>query len=1018
MSKLWSVGLVVAIIATLVTAIPTSASTLSWGTETIPSSTNNQLASGTDILDIAVASNGTTIYAVTGATGSKAYKSTDGGVTWTGLTSTSIPSPANLITVAPDDTDRVVILGGANNLTAVVSTNGGSSFSSLGTVTGTGGAATALYDVTISVASSGIRYIGAAGTYATLPLDDLDNTPGFFYFDLGAAAPAWKNAVNDFTTPLTIGEIDAIRAIAFSPNFASDKTAVSVTESIGTAGPKASAATLHVLSFASKSWDATAGFSGYPVNIVTTTNVATSVGRASIALAPDYLGADETLRIAFVGLQITDSTTPSELGGLFRLSDTSLKNLKSGAVYSVAYNGTNLVAGQTTDGTGTASNNVFRSADMLASSPTVSSARSFKKPGGVDGVVVAFAGTNVVAGTKGAESAFAISRDNGASFNDISLIDTTTAAIIDVAVTPDGAIIYLLTDDGAATSLFRKQNSAWERVYVATPSAAITLVRTAPDNNNVVYLVKQGTSTMYYSNDAAQTKWTIRASGASSTLDLAVEGGDVAYIAATGSTSIYKSTNAGFTWGSGVDTKLSGGNVATVNTIAKDNLVVGSDAGYVSYSTDGNTTWTNISTALNVAGNVQVTADGLAAGNFIYAATDGAGTRVERWKIGTSTSWSNLTAPTAAAPYTAYGVYGIALAKGAIFAVASDGTDSALFRTLNPTDDNPNWGAVQKTGITLDDAPKALVVSTGSVKLWAIDTTAPALKSFTDTLVDVSIALVSPADKFQNTVNPVTGRSVDIAFTWTKPSDNVTDYQIAIYTDKAATQLIQDHTFNNTNTTVVVLMGPFQSSTRQVEFSPGATYYWRVRVAATGPLYSNWSAIRTFSIMPGAAAVPTILSPANGAVNTAERPSFSWSPVSGTTSYQLQIADNIAMSPTIADVTVNTTGYVLPSDFIFSKTYYWRVRATVPVQGDWSPLANFTIMPEPKAPTTPPPPVVITQVPPPVISIPPAPVPPPAITIPPAPAPVVPAFIWATIIIGAVLVIAVIVLIVRTRRPS
>jgi hypothetical protein len=60
---------------------------------------------------------------------------------------------------------------------------------------------------------------------------------------------------------------------------------------------------------------------------------------------------------------------------------------------------------------------------------------------------------------------------------------------------------------------------------------------------------------------------------------------------------------------------------------------------------------------------------------------------------------------------------------------------------------------------------------------------------------------------------------------------------------------------------------------------------------------------------------------------------------------------------------------------------------------------------------------VVEQVPPPVINI---PAPPPAqeIVIPPAPTPeeIAPGYIWAIIIIGAVLVIAVIVLIVRTRR--
>jgi len=97
-------------------------------------------------------------------------------------------------------------------------------------------------------------------------------------------------------------------------------------------------------------------------------------------------------------------------------------------------------------------------------------------------------------------------------------------------------------------------------------------------------------------------------------------------------------------------------------------------------------------------------------------------------------------------------------------------------------------------------------------------------------------------------------------------------------------------------------------------------------------------------------------------------------------------------------------------------TYFWRVRAIEPVEGDWSTIANFTVAEEAPAP---PDPVVVTTTQPPdiIVEIPPAP-PATVIEIPPAPAAeeIAPAYIWAIIIIGAVLVIAVIVLIVRTRR--
>jgi len=96
------------------------------------------------------------------------------------------------------------------------------------------------------------------------------------------------------------------------------------------------------------------------------------------------------------------------------------------------------------------------------------------------------------------------------------------------------------------------------------------------------------------------------------------------------------------------------------------------------------------------------------------------------------------------------------------------------------------------------------------------------------------------------------------------------------------------------------------------------------------------------------------------------------------------------------------------------KTYFWRVKALAPVEGDWSSIANFTVALPVETSTTPQ--VTVTQVPAPSFTI----TQPPAtsIVMPTQPPDEVinPAYIWVIIIIGAVLVIAVIVLIVRTRR--
>jgi len=139
---------------------------------------------------------------------------------------------------------------------------------------------------------------------------------------------------------------------------------------------------------------------------------------------------------------------------------------------------------------------------------------------------------------------------------------------------------------------------------------------------------------------------------------------------------------------------------------------------------------------------------------------------------------------------------------------------------------------------------------------------------------------------------------------------------------------------------------------------------------------------------------------------------LSWSPVSGATRYEFQLALNPDFTAPVVDTEVASTS-IQAINLDTGTDYFWRVRATMPVLGDWSTIARFMIvaLAPPPAPL-----LIITKAPPPVINI---PTPPPAqhIVIPPQPTPqqIVPGFIWTILVIAAVLFIAVITLIVRTR---
>ncbi len=380
---------------------------------------------GIDILDITVAGDGTTIYVAARADTSTrlVYKSTDSGNTWTDLSQAPGLNLAatSLIAVAPDNPD-IVVVADMNASAACVTTDGGKFWTQMGPIRSTGKAAARLYDLAISAASGGIHYVAAA---AALDLTDA-SVPMLFYFDLGAAIPAWRDAVKDFSTlggtNLTVGEIDAIKALVFSPAFPSDGMLLAVSEQKGSP-TKSGALRLHAVSLTGHKWDGNAGLAGYPVTVASSRSAAFNAGHVSISLGPDYEADDETLRTAFIGAQITDNIRHQELGGIYRIEDMTASKILEAAIYSVAFNGNVLVAGATTDGAGTPSNAVYYSLEPLSSSPTISFTPILKRPGGQTGVIVVWAGADVVAGTSGRGSAFSISRDNGQSFNGISLLE-------------------------------------------------------------------------------------------------------------------------------------------------------------------------------------------------------------------------------------------------------------------------------------------------------------------------------------------------------------------------------------------------------------------------------------------------------------------------------------------------------------------------------------------------------------------------------------------------------------------
>jgi multisubunit Na+/H+ antiporter MnhC subunit len=340
-------------------------------------------------------------------------------------------------------------------------------------------------------------------------------------------------------------------------------------------------------------------------------------------------------------------------------------------------------------------------------------------------------------------------------------------------------------------------------------------------------------------------------------------------------------------------------------------------------------------------------------------------------------------------------------------------------------------------------------VSTGN-KFWTVNdgSTTDAVHTFTDTTYKTPVSLNVPADVAVVTTNPVTGRAEDVAFTWarlgvTAPTFTSSGapitlgnlYRIEIALDSAFTQIVKDlvQTVPNVSDPVVVLIGPNQPTETNYPFAPGTTYYWRVRAIA--PLESPVSVTRSFKFSSLAAPF-AIQGPAVGATNIPIKPILSWTAYEGALWYELTVSED----PTFAipefshnvgaGIKPPTTFYGVTETLKYDTTYYWRVRGVtaepfvkgttvVTPAGPWQTGA-FTTMADPaKAPGATAPTTPGTPTAPPTINVQPAPV-----TVNPTPVQtqvveVIPQWMLLTVIvIGAVLIIALVVLIVRTRKAA
>jgi len=493
---------------------------------------------------------------------------------------------------------------------------------------------------------------------------------------------------------------------------------------------------------------------------------------------------------------------------------------------------------------------------------------------------------------------------------------------------------------------------------------------------------------------------------------------------------LWWSTRSGTGWTKPDDSEIPGSVAVGSTTIMGDVVLTTDSAGAVYVSSDGGVTVEQVGDAPGVTGvpNI-VTADlGFAANGIIYCTSlfvPGHGI----WRTSVDLSdpsdaeWEQIDDNQGDPAYydntsVALGSPAITLPPAGVLytidfasvnAAGADPEDvtGGLWRSTNPTSDTdsvtPPYFEKENKGLDPGDMVSILDADLNPPSLaptFFCGNANPAhyyeqVVMFTDTL-NVGVGLAMPeADSAGVGLLPEGDVYPLVNLAWQEMA-GATSYQYQVAIDAAfKTRVYADYTDS--------------LATPPLELNPNTTYYWRVRVANQGsligaPLISPWSETWKFKTAIGASAArPALQAPEAGDTDVVLSPTFEWSGIEWADVYEYELAldpsttaGSYFTEPLVALVGTNalvSTAWKCDITLDYETRYYWHVKAVgVDTSTPWSDVGTFTTIGVPAEPTKP-----ADIVLPPVENI-------------------TPAWIWAIVIIGAILVIAVIVLVVTTRR--
>lgn len=1061
-SRILGVALTLALLSSLaIVSAPVSAGTQSWTTYPTPL----QGAAGNLVLDagntftgpMVMDKDGTAIYAASnvGGGGAALVKSTDGGRTWaalTGFTATIAGTPGTFtdIVCSSIDANTVYVTDGT---TIWKSIDGGTTwvplsslFTSLGLTAGFAGSG---YIVSLDVGYLGTSpyiFAGISGFGFSAA------SGGAFVCEEAVWGMPWTNLIIGTDRPVAFAGAADVTEIRVDPtNFATTQMVMAVVTD------RAAAVTLISTKYGGAQWDAT-------VNDVSL-NAATlnsALYTASLWLPSDFNSSLASgLMQAFVGVDPMNNAQ----GDVF-LAVFATPAVGATAAFDLNVNGVAVathVSGL--DGVGSAAGASLLAAGSTQTLPTVprvfrSTTGGFtwvpdtKRPtGGASPLLGARAlpsilvlnSTTALVSTHGADCGVSITEDYGAVWNTISLVNAAIGTIDDLEL----GSFFMTTWSGGIESVWRNDGN-WERVFSTSLNIGATTfwyqVEASPAGDAVFIAEILGTN-IWRSTDNGQT-WMLQVNNVTSTGSGTGTIGSIAVVDANtvvvgdgaNANTVYTTTTNGGFWFTRVCTV--GGPVTSMARDAGtgDLLAGGVSAGGVATVARSQTvgaTWAAIATAVPFTANagnaiiVAFSSDYTTNETIFVTGTDAgdADAGIYSYNYGATTpAWARIdgggpTADTAIGTglVAAPAITGV---TGAEMVYAADGTAAEGATRVR----QPRTVAEQMADATSTFGSYAGLSNTnnlwyapGSNVLYAIDTAGMRVRTYTDTLnvsgtgVAVSaITTISATVRWNDLANAATYLVV------VNPTAQ-TNFYTAV--NGAGVAVVVNNTANTAAITGLV---------------PGVAYNVSVWAATPVSSYLFNAAAIPFTTLPAPPVAPANLVPANGAINIPILgPAFAWAApagVPGITGYNWELSEDPLFGSFVGQEYITVPYYVFPGSLEYETDYYWRVQAvTATGTSAWvtsvfttvaEPEPQVTVEPQPTPTITLPqptvtvvPPDVVVTVEPPDITV---DIPTPTTTIVEPviemPEEVTPMYIWAIVAIGALLVIAVIILIIRTRR--